>query len=164
MVRLKSVTLMLKSEQKKTGHVQKLVTNKKSTIFIQSPPNLAKKTTPLLIILAKFCGGLIKIVDFLLLTNFYAAVLPRQAASWNSLGEVSQSDRVRTQLSKNLVCRIFTRLWVSRCWFSRPGVPRPRVPRPGVPRPEVPSTRPGLQKFYFVNDSKGRVFRLRPSL
>ena len=39
---------------KKSAYLQKLVTNKKSTIFIQSPPNLAKKKPLLLIIWPSF--------------------------------------------------------------------------------------------------------------
>ena len=56
---------------KKSAYLQKFVTNKKSTILIQSPPNLAKKTTSLLIILAKFRGGWIKVDQFLEVCTFF---------------------------------------------------------------------------------------------
>ena len=79
-------------------------------------------------------------MDFLLLTNFYAAVPPRQAASWNSLGEVSQSDSQDTTF-KEFGLQDFHQTLGLQMLIFQTGGPQTEGPQIRGPKTEGPQTR-----------------------
>ena len=79
-------------------------------------------------------------MDFLLLTNFYAAVLPRQAASWNSLGEVSQSDSQDTTF-KEFGLQDFHQTLGLQMLIFQTGGPQTKGPQIRGPKTKGPQTR-----------------------